>query len=275
MTSSLRGSHDGSHPEKAGFEKSSAHAGNVHNHPHTYPSVALPLASGSGKQGHRDNQLGTKWHSHECAGSVCEEGSDRYVIGIIVCVADEIQRKNERALLDLSSTEYSSAGRELLSEGHGRSMTLRAPKRRRWGSLPSARMELYSFYGPIPRFRIGTPPFTARLLYYSRQYRTLPENRDTIQLNTDIGRSTMSLQIHARPDGTIVTRKRSPDIIIILSYNYCNEYERMSVLLRERRPALPKDTNILSFPQLDIPYELQWNQTGENNSVIENATPGR
>ncbi len=40
-------------------------------------------------------------------------------------ITDKIQFKNERALLDSSSTEYSSVGRELLSEGHGCTMILR------------------------------------------------------------------------------------------------------------------------------------------------------
>ncbi len=55
----------------------------------------------------------------------CERGGDRYVIRIIVGVTDEIQFKNERVLLNSSSTEYSSVGRDVLSEGHGCPMILR------------------------------------------------------------------------------------------------------------------------------------------------------
>ncbi len=59
-----------------------------------------------------------------CGGSGYERGSDRHVIRIVVGVADEIQFKTERVLLDSSSTEYPSVGTELLLEGHGHSMTL-------------------------------------------------------------------------------------------------------------------------------------------------------
>ncbi|SJL15977.1 uncharacterized protein ARMOST_19491 [Armillaria ostoyae] len=47
--------------------------------------------------------------------------------------------------------------------------------------------------------------------------------------------TTMSLQLRATPDGITVfmTQNRNPNIIVVLSCNYCTEYERMSTISRE------------------------------------------